>query len=145
MSRIIYTLGYAGYAPEGLRDRVAELGVAVIDVRIAPTSKSPQWRREALADLLGARYLHLPALGNRNAFAGGPALLNDPERALGPVGALLEHGPVALLCGCADVAHCHRGLAAEWLAERLDAEVVHLPAPERKPRDGGQLSLDLFD
>lgn len=63
----IYTMGYAGWAPADLRDEVLRLGVTLIDVRIAPTSKSPQWRKEALAALLGPRYTHLPALGNRNA------------------------------------------------------------------------------
>jgi len=128
----IYTLGYAGWAPADLRDEVLRLGVTLIDVRIAPTSKSPQWRKAALAALLGPRYTHLPALGNRNAFSDGPAVLADPERALGPVAALLADGPVALLCGCADPERCHRGFAARFLAEHLGGEVVHLPSPVRQ-------------
>lgn len=139
---IIYTIGYAGWAPQGLRDAVLELGATMIDVRIAPTSKSPQWRKNALAALMGPRYLHLPALGNRNAFTGGPAELADPERAVAPVAALLADGPVALLCGCADPHRCHRALAAAFLAERLGAEVRHIAVPARPPRDdGGQLAL----
>lgn len=139
---IIYTIGYAGWAPAGLRDAVLDLGATLVDVRIAPTSKSPQWRKEALAALMGLAYLHLPALGNRNAFTGGPAALADPERAVAPIAALLDRGPVALLCGCADPHRCHRALAAAFLAERLGAEVTHLAAPARPPRDdGGQLTL----
>lgn len=142
---IIYTMGYAGYAPAGLLAAAERLGATIVDVRIAPTSKSPQWRREALAELLGPRYVHMPALGNRNAFGGGPAELKDPARAVAPVRALLARGPVALLCGCADHTRCHRGLAAAYLAERLGATVIHLPPPERPPRDdGGQLSLPGF-
>lgn len=138
----IFTMGYAGWAPPALRDEVIRLGASVVDVRIAPTSKSPQWRKEALAELLGPRYRHLPALGNRNAFTGGPAELAAPEQALAPVRALLAAGPVVLLCGCADPARCHRGLAATYLARNLGGEVVHLPAPARAPRDdGGQLGL----
>lgn len=138
----IYTMGYAGWAPAALRDEVARLGAAVVDVRIAPTSKSPQWRREALAELLGPRYRHMPALGNRNAFTGGPAELAAPEQALVPAAALLAAGPVVLLCGCADPARCHRGLAAAYLARRLGGEVVHLPSPARRLRDdSGQLGL----
>jgi uncharacterized protein (DUF488 family) len=135
-------MGYAGWAPAGLRDEVLALGATVLDVRIAPTSKSPQWRKEALAELLGAHYRHLPALGNRNAFVGGPVLLADPEQALAPVAALLARGPVVLLCGCADPERCHRGYAARFLAERLGGEVVHIPTPARQRRDdGGQLGL----
>jgi uncharacterized protein (DUF488 family) len=140
----IYTMGYAGWAPAGLRDEVLRLGATLIDVRIAPTSKSPQWRKEALAELMGERYVHLPALGNRNAFNGGPAELAAPERAVEPVAALLTHGPVILLCGCARPERCHRGLAAAYLAERLGGVVKHIPAPERPPRDDdGQLGLPL--
>lgn len=141
MPRLIYTIGYAGWAPEALRAYVLSLQAMLVDVRIAPTSKSPQWRRESLAELCGERYLHMPALGNRNAFNGGPVALNDPEHAIGPISALLEHGPVALLCGCADPQRCHRSHAAMFLAERLHAEVIHIPTPERVARQSDQLTL----
>jgi len=141
MTPRIYTIGYAGWAPAALRDHVLALGATLVDVHIAPTSKSPQWRKEALAALMGAAYRHLPALGNRNAFTGGPVALNDPERALQPIAALLKRGPVALLCGCADPQRCHRSVAAEFLAERLGAEVEHILAPERPARPDDQLRL----
>lgn len=141
MTLRIYTIGYAGWAPAALRDHVLALGATLVDVRIAPTSKSPQWRKEALAALMGAAYRHLPALGNRNAFTGGSVALNDPERALQPIAALLEQGPVALLCGCADPQRCHRSVAAEFLAERLGAEVEHILAPERPARPDDPLRL----
>jgi uncharacterized protein (DUF488 family) len=141
MTLRIYTIGYAGWAPAALRDHVLALGATLVDVRIAPTSKSPQWRKEALAALMGAAYRHLPALGNRNAFTGGPVALNDPERALQPIAALLERGPVGLRCGCADPQRCHRSVAAEFLAERLRAEVEHILAPERPARPDDQLRL----
>jgi uncharacterized protein (DUF488 family) len=145
MSRTIYTIGYAGWAPVALREHVLALGATLVDVRIAPTSKSPQWRKEALATLMSTAYLHLPALGNRNAFIGGPVALNDPERALQPIAALLERGPVALLCGCADPQRCHRSVAAAFLAERLGAEVEHIFAPERPARSDDQLRLPGID
>ncbi len=44
MTPRIYTIGYAGWAPAALRDHVLALGATLVDVRIAPTSKSPQWR-----------------------------------------------------------------------------------------------------
>ena len=45
MTPRIYTIGYAGWAPAALRDHVLALGATLVDVRIAPTSKSPQWRK----------------------------------------------------------------------------------------------------
>jgi len=47
------SMGYAGWAPAGLCDEVLRLGAALVDVRVAPTSASPQWRKDALAALLG--------------------------------------------------------------------------------------------
>lgn len=58
MTPRIYTIGYAGWAPAALRDHVLALGATLVDVRIAPTSKSPQWRKDALAALMGAAYCH---------------------------------------------------------------------------------------
>lgn len=145
MRRTIYTIGYAGWAPAALREHVLALGATLVDVRIAPTSKSPQWRKETLAALMRTVYLHLPALGNRNAFTGGPVALNDPERAVAPIAALLEGGPVALRCGCADPLRCHRSVTAAFLAERLGAEVAHIVAPERPARSDDQLRLPGID
>lgn len=48
MTPCIYTLGYAGWVPAALRNHVLALSATLVDVRIAPTSKSPQWRKEAL-------------------------------------------------------------------------------------------------
>lgn len=62
-----------------------------------------------------------------------------PEYALQPIAALLERGPVALLCGWADPQRCHRSVAAEFLAEHLGAEVGHILAPERPARLNDQL------
>jgi uncharacterized protein (DUF488 family) len=137
----IYTLGYAGWAPLALRDRVLALDATLVDVRIAPTSKSPQWWREALQALLAERYRHLPDLGNRNAFNGGSIALKRPEWAVEPIAALFEQGPVVLLCGCADPQRCRRSVAAAFLAGRLGAEVVHMLAPERAQRASDQLRL----
>lgn len=141
MTPLIYTLGYAGWAPLALRDHVLDLGATLVDVRIAPTSKSPQWRKDALAALMGPAYLHLPSLGNRNAFTGGPVALNDPQRALPSIAHLLERGPVVLLCGCADPQRCHRSVAAAFLAEHLGAAVIHIHTPARSAPPSDQLRL----
>jgi uncharacterized protein (DUF488 family) len=69
-TRTIYTLGYAGWTPEAITALVERLGATLVDIRLAPTSRVPHWRGEALKALVGRlRYYWLRDLGNRNAFA----------------------------------------------------------------------------
>lgn len=72
---VFYTLGYAGLTPEQLRAAVVQYDATLLDVRLAARSPAPQWRKSALVDLLGDRYHHLPALGNRNYRNGGRSSL----------------------------------------------------------------------
>ena len=129
----LYTLGYAGLTPEQLRAAVVQDAATLLDIRLAARSPAPQWRKSALVQLLGERYQHVPALGNRNYRNGGPIQLADPEAALPVVQQALTERSVILLCGCADVATCHRREAARWLSPRLRVPVRHLtrtPAPQ---------------
>ena len=64
MSQIL-TLGYSGWKPERLRELVAQHNAVLWDIRYSPWSRAPQWRRDALRALLGAAYVLVPALGNR--------------------------------------------------------------------------------
>jgi hypothetical protein len=43
MTPRIYTIGCASWALLALRDYVLALEAALVEVRIAPTSQSPQW------------------------------------------------------------------------------------------------------
>jgi uncharacterized protein (DUF488 family) len=123
----LYTWGYTGTQPGDLQAYVEALDGVVLDVRFAAWSRHPQWRTDALRDLLGpARYQVVKALGNEH-YQGGPVKLHDPEGALPLVEALLRAQPAILLCACPDPAFCHRGVAAVWLAERLGCTVTHLP------------------
>lgn len=129
----LYTLGYAGLTPEQLRAASVQYAATILDVRLAARSPAPQWRKSALVQLLGDRYRHISALGNRNYRNGGPIQLAHPEAALPMVQQALAQRSVILLCGCADVATCHRREAASWLSLRLRAPVRHLaqtPAPQ---------------
>lgn len=132
----IYTLGYgAGWSPATLADAVAGLSAALWDIRYQPWSKSPQWRGQALAALLGAAYVAVRALGNVN-YRGGPVQLADPASAVARARATLAQRPIVLLCGCADAATCHRGVAAAYLAEQLGGvAVAHLAPPAPPPPD----------
>lgn len=121
----LYTFGYSGRQPEELLALAEQLDAMVADIRFSPRSRVPQWSGGRLAKLLGYRYRHLPALGNRN-YKGGPMELVDPETGVAQVADLLAHQPVILLCVCAEVERCHRRLAAEAIASRYGVAVTHL-------------------
>jgi len=127
----IYTLGYSGWRIEDIEAEVKRLDAVLVDVRMVPRSRAPQWNGVALARRLGDRYVWLREFGNRDYkgstiqivdLAGGEAKLKKFDS---------RFKAVILLCGCRDVAVCHRKVLAEWLAERWggNATVVHLAAP----------------
>ncbi|GIK37881.1 MAG: hypothetical protein BroJett011_17140 [Chloroflexota bacterium] len=121
----LYTFGYSGKQPDELLALVEQLDAVVADIRFSPRSRIPQWNGGRLAQLLGDRYHHLPALGNRN-YKDGPVEIVDLEAGLPQVADLLVHQPVILLCVCADIQHCHRRLAAEAIVARYGASLTHL-------------------
>lgn len=125
MLQSLYTFGYSGQQPEDLLALAEQLDAVVADIRFSPRSRIPQWNGGRLAKLLGDRYHHLPALGNRN-YKGGPVEIVDLEAGLAQVADLLVHQPVILLCVCADIQHCHRRLAAETIVVRYGASLTHL-------------------
>lgn len=122
----IYTIGYAGWTPGGVKTRVEALGAVLLDIRYSPYSKRPEWRGDSLKTLLGrARYQHMKTLGNRN-YRDGPIVFDAPEAAIETVTHLLTRQPIVLLCGCRDADTCHRSVAADFLSERSGAPIEHL-------------------
>ena len=124
----IYTLGYTGWKPADIKQEVEQLHAVLLDIRFSPTSRHPQWSKKQLSALLGERYMHSQALGNRN-YKGGPTELVDYEAGKALVVSLLEHGTsVILMCACPNVATCHRLEVATRLEADLGswAEAVHL-------------------
>lgn len=129
----LYTFGYSGQQPEKLLALAEQLdaipygirSVIVADVRFSPRSRVPHWNGGRLAKLLGDRYHHLPALGNRN-YKGGPVEIVDLEAGLAQVADVLAHQPIILLCVCAEVERCHRRLVAEAISARYGVSVTHL-------------------
>lgn len=133
----IYTIGYAGFEPEGFARALAEVGAtAVADVRSSPYGAfKPAFNREALRSFLqsrGGEYVFLgDALGarfpDRAVYVDGVA---DFERIarhplfLGGIARLLRGAAtmgVAVLCAERDPLTCHRGLlVGRKLAESLD-------------------------
>jgi uncharacterized protein (DUF488 family) len=131
---MLYTIGYSGWTPQAIQAEAQDRNAVVCDIRYSPTSRHPQWRKHQLAQLLGARYQHVQALGNRNYKSGGPIALADYEVGKQVIAEILATGQsVILMCACKDVATCHRRTAAEQLATDLGETITHL-VPPKKPR-----------
>ena len=124
MRHKLYTYGYSGRTPHELQTLAEQLEAVVADIRFSPRSRIPDWSGGRLQKLLGDRYRHLPALGNRN-YRGGPVEFVDLATGVVEVGELLRQRPVILLYVCADVQRCHRLPAAEAIATRYDVTVEH--------------------
>jgi hypothetical protein len=145
--KTIYTLGYSGLSPADLLRLAETRDLVVLDIRYSPRSRRPEWTRARLSALLGARYVHLPELGNVNYRGDGPIVLADPAQGVQRAAAYLAQRDVLLLCACRDLATCHRLPASELLAEATGASLQHLtPADlcddDRPGRQRpGQLSL----
>jgi uncharacterized protein (DUF488 family) len=122
----LLTLGYQTTKPEELKQLVLEHDAFLCDIRFSPYSRYPGWQKQALRDLVGAdRYAWIQALGNVN-YRGGEIKLLDFEAGAKLAERALAKKNVILLCGCFDVTHCHRLVAANLLAEKLGVEVEHL-------------------
>lgn len=127
----VFTAGYAGrtfdtgkpYTAAHLFHTAKLLDAVVLDVRTAPFSKDrPEWCQAGplgLAARFRTRYRHVPALGNRNYRPADRAKgveIADLESGLAEVLAIVSggHSPI-LLCGCAELAGCHRSVIAAAL------------------------------
>ncbi|MDZ4768379.1 MAG: hypothetical protein SGJ24_04560 [Chloroflexota bacterium] len=129
----IYTLGYTACNPDDLRSFAHARSTVVIDTRMAPRSRAPQWDGDALKQLLGvSNYQHERWLGNRNykSVKSAIAIVNLKGGLVGPK-ALLDVGmSVLLLCACVEHRTCHRFIIAEALADATGHSIEHL-----KPSD----------
>jgi uncharacterized protein (DUF736 family) len=138
-----YTAGYGGQSLPNLARIAAEMEAMVLDIRLSAASYNPQWRKAAMQAALGARYVHLPALGNRNYKTGGPIRLDDPDRGLRFARKMLALGPVILLCGCRSATECHRSTVAQLLAAEgvPTRELVWTRPPRRENPEPKNLKL----
>lgn len=121
----LYTLGYSGLAPQELLAFAQREKALVVDVRLSPLSRRAGWAQPALRELLGERYRHVPAFGNRNYKNDGPIALADPGAGFEQVRPWLEQDqPLILLCVCEHWQHCHRRNVAEYIEGRLSTSEV---------------------
>ena len=125
---IVYTLGYGnGWSVEALEKLARHLNAIVIDTRFNPMSRIATWRKGPLTKVLGELYQHQQGLGNENYKTDGPIKLHAPEMAADGLMPLVRAGKsLILICVCKDQPSCHRTVAAAFLAEKFNLDIVHL-------------------
>jgi hypothetical protein len=100
---------------------VLQHSACLCDIRFSPHSRNPVYTQAQLRARFKTRYVHVPALGNRN-YRGGPIHIVDYPHGVPAIAALLEAWEaVILLCVCADVQRCHR----QGVGERLSLDLGH--------------------
>jgi uncharacterized protein (DUF488 family) len=124
----VFTFGYQGKRASDLLARLVELDAVVCDVRLSPRSRwAPEWNRNQLAAQMGDRYVHVPALGNRNYRGDGPVEIQDLSIGLRTVLDLAATRSVVLMCVCSKLSGCHRETIAQALQERsVETEELRL-------------------
>lgn len=141
-SGVSYTVGYQGHDVDSFAAAVRRAGVTtVVDTRLHPTSRRPDFRREALRRRLeteGIRYVSEPRLGvpkrvrplatsrpwlfraaYRGVLSRSPAAVEETLR-------IARCETIALLCFEAEARECHRSLLADVLAAAAPIRFVHL-------------------
>jgi uncharacterized protein (DUF488 family) len=136
----IFTIGYEKRSVDDLiwllRSREV---VRVIDVRLTPWSRRPDFSKKRLCAALeaaGIAYKHMGGLGNppaiRDIYLAGDAeaghrrfrehLSNGASAAVDELVEIADREPVALLCLERDAFRCHRSVVAAVTVERLTGE-----------------------
>ena len=126
MEGTLYTVGYAGRTLEELVALAEAHQALLVDIRYSARSRIPAFTQASLARGLGDRYVHVPALGNRN-YQAGPIALADYPAGREAIRALLMHETaLVLLCVCRNVQTCHRATVAEALSNDLGVPHYHV-------------------
>lgn len=137
--RKILTAGYgSGWTIETMHAALAEHDAALIDIRYVPWSNFQPWRKDALSEAIGDRYIYLRAFGNVN-YKGGPIRIASPAQGLTIMDEIwARYLAVILLCGCRDHHQCHRQTVAALIERDLtdqgiDCTIEHLyPSPKHQ-------------
>lgn len=142
----IFTIGYEKRSIGDVIWLLQSRGVGrVIDVRLTPWSRRPEFSKKRLCSALeaaGIAYEHMGGLGNpppiRDIYLAGDAeaghrrfrehLNNGASAAVDDLMHVVDEQSVALLCLERDPHPCHRSVVAAVTAERLpgDHPVFHL-------------------
>ena len=127
----IWTIGYSGRTKEAFLKLLKDYGIEiVVDVRHFPTSKNPDFRREALEAWLpenGIRYVWLGDLlggyrrGGYERYMGTPAFREGIEKLL----QIAREGRTCIMCMERNPKYCHRRFIAAYL-EAMGVKVIHI-------------------
>lgn len=125
-----YPTGYSGHKPADLILRLQALNAILVDIRLSPRSRIPDWQGGRLRTRLSddrIPYIHIAELGNVNYKNGLSVVIADMEKGIQHLEAL-ERDAV-LLCGCKLRLYCHRTVVAEHLQARGHSvlELEYLP------------------
>lgn len=123
--RDLYTIGYSGRKLDELKAIVAEAQAVLVDIRFSPFSRVPHWRGDALGRVLGERYHHIGALGNKN-YRGGSIEIVDMKQGVAEVISLLSQSPVILMCACKNYHTCHRKVVADFIESNYGIKAEEL-------------------
>ena len=138
----IFTIGFSGKSPDAFIEVLNAVHVrAVWDVRLWRASAYvPFYSSENLATVLGARYEYHPEFAPTTEILTGYKngaiswsdyekmyrellVARNPTTELAPID--IDRG--CLLCTEKSAVHCHRHLAAEYIASQIpDIDIVHL-------------------
>jgi len=130
----LFTIGYEGRELDELLAilRAHEVD-RLLDVRQLPLSRRRGFSKTPLGEALraaGIEYLHVRAAGNPFRKEGEPGIAKYreylPAVAVAEVADAARGHRAALLCFCADVEHCHRGVLAPRVARKLGVPPVNL-------------------
>ena len=102
----IYATHAAGKEVSLLPQVLSELDAILVDIRFAPPAQPLKWSKNYLKLLLGKKYLHVPALGDRaTEKATNPSIQN---LALGIKIITELKVNLLLFCSCENQSNCHR-------------------------------------
>jgi hypothetical protein len=132
MRATCFTAGYHDLRVIDFVRWVEAWDVLVLDTRIRPWSRNPDWTMAALIRRLRGRYLSMAdTFGNRRFRETDPDAIDlvDPERGVALAARLLRSGSICLLCLC-PWESCHRREVASLIHDATGAPIHHLNAAD---------------
>lgn len=125
------SVGYAGLKLEALKVYAEKHNAIIVDIRMSPYSKNAEFNQTVMRRVLGPRYKHLLAFGNKNYKDRGlPFDLVEPQIGLQVIKRMIEYNHLILLCVCYKLEGCHRKFVCEIIDQELGIPTRHLTAKE---------------